>query len=92
VNETLPRSVLTHATVFATLLALAILGGEVLRPFALVMLFGVLTGTFSSIYVAPPLLLWIEHKWPRTAADAGAAGRSRAAASRAPAPRATMSR
>jgi preprotein translocase subunit SecF len=92
VNETLPRSVLTHATVFATLLALAILGGEVLRPFALVMLFGVLTGTFSSIYVAPPLLLWIENRWPRTASDTGAANRSRAAASRAAAPRATMSR
>ena len=44
VNETLPRSVLTHATVFATLLALALLGGEVLRPFALVMLFGVVDG------------------------------------------------
>ncbi|MDQ2765570.1 MAG: protein translocase subunit SecF, partial [Gemmatimonadota bacterium] len=69
VNETLPRSVLTHATVFATLLALALLGGEVLRPFALVMLFGVVTGTFSSIYVAPPLLLWIEKKWPRTAEE-----------------------
>jgi preprotein translocase subunit SecF len=92
VNETLPRSVLTHATVFATLLALAILGGEVLRPFALVMLFGVVTGTFSSIYVAPPLLLWIENRWPRTASDSGSANRSRTAAPRAPAPRATMSR
>jgi preprotein translocase subunit SecF len=89
VNETLPRSVLTHATVFATLLALALLGGEVLRPFALVMLFGVVTGTFSSIYVAPPLLLWIEHKWPRAAGDTGAAGRARAASPRAPV---TMSR
>jgi len=77
VNETLPRSVLTHATVFATLLALALLGGEVLRPFALVMLFGVVTGTFSSIYVAPPLLLWIESKWPRAATESGAASRSR---------------
>ena len=76
VNETLPRSVLTHATVFATLLALTLLGGEVLRPFALVMLFGVVTGTFSSIYVAPPLLLWIETKWPRTS-ESGASGRAR---------------
>ena len=90
VNETLPRSVLTHATVFATLLALAILGGEVMRPFALVMLFGVVTGTFSSIYVAPPLLLWIEKKWPRTASDTGPAGaRTRAPRSGAPV---TMSR
>ncbi len=64
INETLPRSVLTHATTLATLLALAILGGEVIRPFALVMAFGVFTGTFSSIYIAAPLLLAIEHKWP----------------------------
>ena len=78
VNETLPRSVLTHATVFATLLALALLGGEVLRPFAVVMLFGVVTGTFSSIYVAPPLLLWIESRWPRTATEGGAGSRTRA--------------
>jgi len=79
VNETLPRSVLTHATVFATLLALALLGGEVLRPFALVMLFGVVTGAFSSIYVAPPLLLWIENKWPRTATESGGGSRARTA-------------
>jgi preprotein translocase subunit SecF len=69
VNETLPRSVLTHTTTIATLLALTLLGGEVIRPFALVMLFGVFTGTFSSIYVAPPLLLWIEHRWPRAVGD-----------------------
>lgn len=64
INETLPRSVLTHATTLATLLALALLGGEVIRPFALVMAFGVFTGTFSSIYIAAPLLMAIEHKWP----------------------------
>ena len=64
INETLPRSVLTHATTLATLLALALLGGEVIRPFALVMFFGVFTGTFSSIYIAAPLLLAIEHRWP----------------------------
>jgi preprotein translocase subunit SecF len=64
INETLPRSVLTHATTLATLLALAILGGEVIRPFALVMFFGVFTGTFSSIYIAGPLLLYIEQRWP----------------------------
>lgn len=64
VNETLPRSVLTHATTLATLSALAILGGEVIRPFALVMFFGVFTGTFSSIYIAGPLLLYIEQRWP----------------------------
>jgi preprotein translocase subunit SecF len=64
VNETLPRSILTHGTSLSTLLALAIFGGEVIRPFALVMFFGVFTGTFSSIYIASPVLMWIEHKWP----------------------------
>jgi preprotein translocase subunit SecF len=65
INETLPRSVLTHATVLAATLALLIFAGEVLRPFAWVMSFGVIVATFSSIYVAGPLLLWIERKWPR---------------------------
>lgn len=68
VNETLPRSVLTHATTLAATLALLILAGEVIRPFAWVMTFGIFTGTFSSIYVAPSILLWIEHRWPRTGA------------------------
>jgi len=65
INETLPRSVLTHATVLAATLALLIFAGEVIRPFSWIMAFGVFTGTFSSIYVAGPILLYIEHKWPR---------------------------
>jgi preprotein translocase subunit SecF len=36
------------------------------------MTFGIFVATFSSVYVASPLLLWIEHRWPRTAADKGA--------------------
>lgn len=68
VNETLPRSILTHGTTLATLLALTIFGGEVIRPFALVMFFGVFVGTFSSIYIASPLLMAIEKRWPGPAA------------------------
>ena len=64
INQTLPRSVLTHGTTMAAVLALAILAGEVIRPFALVMLFGIFTGTFSSIYVASPVLMLIEQRWP----------------------------
>ncbi len=64
INETLPRSVLTHATTLAALTALVVFGGEVIRPFALVMAFGVFTGTFSSIFIAAPVLLMIEQKWP----------------------------
>jgi len=64
INETLPRSVLTHGTTIATTLALLIFAGEVIRPFAWVMTFGIFTGTFSSIYIAGPILLAIEHRWP----------------------------
>jgi SecD/SecF fusion protein len=64
INETLPRSILTHGTTLSTLLALTVFGGEVIRPFALVMFFGVFTGTFSSIFIAGPVLMIIERKWP----------------------------
>jgi preprotein translocase subunit SecF len=64
INETLPRSVLTHGTTIATTVALLVLAGEVIRPFAWVMSFGIFTGTFSSIYIAAPVLLWIEKRWP----------------------------
>jgi len=65
INETLPRSVLTHVTTLAATLALLIFAGEVLRPFAWVMAFGIFVATFSSIYVASPVLLYIERKFPR---------------------------
>jgi preprotein translocase subunit SecF len=64
VNETLPRSVLTHATSMATTMALLVFAGEVIRPWAWVMSFGIFTGTFSSIYIAGPVLLYIERRWP----------------------------
>ena len=80
VNETLPRSILTHATTLAATLALLIFAGEVIRPFAWVMFFGIFVATFSSIYVASPLLMWIENKWPR----ADGKGRPGASVSRNP--------
>ena len=72
INETLPRSILTHVTVAAATLSLLLFAGEVIRPFAWIMLFGIVTGTFSSIYVAGPILLWIERKWPRQRSEKGA--------------------
>ncbi len=60
INETLPRTVLTSGTTLVTLLALFIFGGSVIRPFALVLILGVLVGTYSSIFVASPALLEIE--------------------------------
>jgi preprotein translocase subunit SecF len=65
VNETLPRTVMTSCTTLACLFALLVFGGAVIRPFAWVLAFGIFVGTFSSIYVASPVLLWIENKWPR---------------------------
>jgi preprotein translocase subunit SecF len=69
INETLPRSIMTHATTLAATIALLLFAGEVIRPFAWVMTFGIFTGTFSSIYVATALLLYIERKWPRAGGE-----------------------
>ncbi|MDE0885741.1 MAG: protein translocase subunit SecF [Myxococcota bacterium] len=60
VNQTLSRTVLTSGTTLMALLSLYFLGGEVIRPFALAMLIGVVIGTYSSIYIAAPLLLLLE--------------------------------
>ena len=64
VNETLPRTVKTSGLTAVATLSLLIFGGEVIRPFAWVMTFGIVTGTFSSVYIASPVLLLIEHRWP----------------------------
>jgi len=51
-NETLSRTVITSATIFLVLIVLLVFGGEVNRAFAFTMAFGIITGTYSSIYVA----------------------------------------
>jgi preprotein translocase subunit SecF len=67
INETLPRTVLTSGTTLVTLLALFLFGGSVIRPFAMVLILGVLVGTYSSIFVASPVLLEIEEYGRRRA-------------------------
>jgi len=57
INDTLTRTVMTSLTVFLTILILFIFGGEVTRGFAFAMLVGVITGTYSSIFVAAPILV-----------------------------------
>jgi SecD/SecF fusion protein len=57
INQTLSRTVMTSLTVFLTLLILFIFGGEVTHGFAFAMLIGVITGTYSSIFVAAPILV-----------------------------------
>ncbi len=68
VNETLPRTVITGLTTLGTVGALLVFGGPVIRPFALILIFGIIIGTFSSIYVAGPVMLLIENRWPHRAA------------------------
>lgn len=79
INETLSRTILTGCTAIVVLIVLYVFGGEVIRNFNFAMLFGVLVGTYSSIFIAAPLLgyLGVRREW------AGAAGKARAA----PAPR-----
>jgi len=60
VNETLGRTIMTSATTAVAVLALLLFGGETLRNFSGGMLFGILLGTFSSVYVAASLLLYMK--------------------------------
>lgn len=69
VNDTLSRTIMTSATVFLTLLILFIFGGEVTRGFSFAMLIGVITGTYSSIFVAAPILVDFAKDRPLGEAD-----------------------
>jgi SecD/SecF fusion protein len=62
VNETLSRTILTAGTVFLCSIALYGFGGRVLNDFAFCFVVGVLTGTYSSIYIASPVVLWFHRK------------------------------
>jgi preprotein translocase subunit SecF/SecD/SecF fusion protein len=75
INETLSRTILTGMTALAVLLSLYIFGGEVIRNFNLAMLLGVVIGTYSSIFIAAPLLgyLGVKRDWSDAAAKAVAA-------------------
>ncbi|MBT8488840.1 MAG: protein translocase subunit SecF [Gemmatimonadetes bacterium] len=63
INETLPRTVLTSGTTLAVLAALLVLGGAVIRDFTIVLMLGVVIGTYSSIFVASPALIEIQKRW-----------------------------
>jgi len=57
INNTLSRTVMTSITTLLALISLYLFGGEVIKPFALTMIIGVLVGTYSSIFIAVPTLL-----------------------------------
>jgi preprotein translocase subunit SecF len=64
INETLPRTVLTGSATLATLLSLYLFGGAIIREFALVLIIGILLGTYSSIFVGSAILLELEKRFP----------------------------
>jgi preprotein translocase subunit SecF len=63
VNQTLSRTLITSGTTLVAVLALLLFGGEVVRPFAVAMAVGIVVGTYSSIYIAAPTLLWLERRY-----------------------------
>jgi SecD/SecF fusion protein len=69
INETLSRTIMTSLTVFLTVLILFLVGGEVTRGFAFAMLIGVITGCYSSIFVAAPILVDFAKNKPLGEAD-----------------------
>src|SRR5262249_51915182 len=63
VNETLSRTLLTSLNTLATVMCLLLVGGEVIFGFALAMVIGIVVGTYSSIFVAAPILLFLEERF-----------------------------
>jgi SecD/SecF fusion protein len=78
VNQTLGRTILTTGTVLIVTLILYIWGGQEIHPFAFAMLVGLVSGTYSTVYIAAPLVLWLRK-------PGGSRGRARAFGERAPA-------
>ena len=60
INETLSRTILTSLTVVLVLLSLFFLGGPVIHDFSFALLVGVIVGTYSSIFIASPIVLFFE--------------------------------
>ncbi len=82
VNQTLSRTILTSGTVFIVTIILYAVGGEGIHGFAFTFLVGVITGTYSSVFIAAPLLLWFRRPAASGASrsqTAGTVGASRAA-------------
>ncbi|MGE5271078.1 MAG: protein translocase subunit SecF [Thiohalocapsa sp.] len=81
-NETLSRTILTVSTVALAVLSLLVFGGEVLKGFSIAMLWGIVIGTYSSLFIAAPILYYVQPNRRRIAQDAAdarpAAGAGRA--------------
>jgi len=62
INQTLSRTVITSGLVFLSVLAMVLFGGEVLRGFSLALLIGIVFGTYSSVAIASPIMVWWEQR------------------------------
>ena len=73
INETLSRTVMTSVTTLLALIALFIFGGDVIRGFVFAMIWGVIVGTYSSIFVASPVLLrlGVKRDWDKKDGPSG---------------------
>jgi preprotein translocase subunit SecF len=76
INETLSRTILTSATVFFVTLAMNVLGVGVIRDFAFAMNVGVIVGTYSSIFIAAPVLIWLNDRYVASQRRQQAGGRN----------------
>jgi preprotein translocase subunit SecF len=72
INQTLSRTVITSGLVFLSVVSLVILGGQTLRPFSLALLMGILFGTYDTIAVAGPIMVWWERRLASSERAAGA--------------------
>ncbi|MCK4813593.1 MAG: protein translocase subunit SecF, partial [Candidatus Marinimicrobia bacterium] len=63
INQSLSRTIITSLTTFLVVFILALFGGQVLFGFSIAMLIGVIVGTYSSMYVAAPILIAWSHKF-----------------------------
>ncbi len=68
-NETLSRTILTVSTTTLAVLSLLLFGGAVLRGFSIAMLWGIVVGTYSSLFIAAPLLYYIRPRRSGSARD-----------------------
>jgi len=73
INETLSRTVMTSVTTLLALISLYVLGGDVIRGFVFAMIWGVIVGTYSSVFVASTILLWlgVKRDWSKPSNTAG---------------------
>jgi len=62
VSKTLSRTTLTSLTTFLVVLTLYLFGGDIIKPFSFTLLVGIIVGTYSSIFIASPLLIWLGFK------------------------------